>query len=111
MKRSDIPTMLRAVIRAAINTGAACQKAKSFIAAEPGKPLRSVHDVMFDQAINVLRDTTTAKMDEAIRIGCRAADVHRDCSYPACSCQKIPAAVKAAVGFAILDAVKEIRHG
>lgn len=51
---------------------------------------------------------TTAKMVEAIRIGCRAADMHLDCSYPVCTCKNIPAAVKAAVEFAIRDVVKGI---
>jgi hypothetical protein len=36
------------------------------------------------------------KMARAIRAGCNAADVHLSCSYPECSCTKIPAAVIAA---------------
>lgn len=46
--------VIRAIVRAAIDTGAACQKAGSFVAAEPGKPMRSVYDVMFEQAMKAL---------------------------------------------------------
>lgn len=37
------------------------------------------------------------KMNEAIRAGCTAADVHLTCSYPECFCKQIPTAVKAAI--------------
>lgn len=37
------------------------------------------------------------KVIEAIRVGCNAAEVHLTCSYPACSCKQIPAAIRAAL--------------
>lgn len=48
--------IVRAVVRAAIDTGAACQKAKSFASAEPGEPMRSVYDVLFEQAMEALKN-------------------------------------------------------
>jgi hypothetical protein len=52
----------------------------------------------------------TTKITAAIRIGCDAANVHLACSYPECACKTVPAAVKAAVTFAIRDAARVIRH-
>lgn len=57
-----------------------------------------------------MEDKTTAKMAAAIRVGCEAADVNPACDYPQCGCKLVPAAVKAAVLFALRDAVKVIRH-
>jgi hypothetical protein len=42
----------------------------------------------------VSRETILAS---AVRVGCRAADVHLTCSYPSCGCKQIPAAVIAGV--------------
>jgi hypothetical protein len=42
---------LRAIVKAAIAQGAVCQRLNSFVAAEPGNVLRSVYDVMTEQAI------------------------------------------------------------
>lgn len=53
---TTVAEVVRAIVRAAIDTGAACQKTGSFVAAEPGKPMRSVYDVMFDQAMKALQD-------------------------------------------------------
>ena len=50
----------------------------------------------------------TNKMVSAIRVGCEAAGVDR-CAYPDCPCETVPGAVKAAVTFAIKDAVKALR--
>jgi hypothetical protein len=36
-------------------------------------------------------------LDEAIRVGCFAADVHLICSWPKCQCTQIPKAIKAAL--------------
>lgn len=52
---------------------------------------------------------TTRKMTEAIQIGCTASEIHLRCSYPDCTCTKIPAAINAAVKFALMDAVKQIK--
>ena len=46
---------------------------------------------------------------EAVRIGCTAADVHLTCSYPECSCQRLPAAIKAALREAA-TALREARE-
>ena len=35
-------------------------------------------------------------IQRAIQIGCNAAHIHLLCSYPACSCKQIPAAIIAA---------------
>jgi hypothetical protein len=51
--RADI---VRAIVRAAIDAGAACQKARSFAVAAPDQPLRSVYDVMFEQAMEALKN-------------------------------------------------------
>lgn len=50
----------------------------------------------------------SAKMIEAVRIGCIASDVHLTCSWPDCSCTTVPTAIQTAVEFAIRDAVKII---
>lgn len=51
----------------------------------------------------------SSKMQEAIRVGCTAADVHLRCSYPDCSCKQIPKAVEAAVTFALRDAASDFK--
>ena len=33
----------------------------------------------------------------AIKAGCRAADIHLDCAYPACACHGMPKAIPAAI--------------
>lgn len=58
---------------------------------------------------NDLTPATTDKMASAIRIGCAASDIHLRCSYPDCKCVHLPAAIKAAVGFALMDAIKQIK--
>ena len=35
------------------------------------------------------------EMSRLVRIGCRAAEVHLDCSYPTCTCKQVPTAVLA----------------
>ena len=40
------------------------------------------------------------QLDEAIRVGCSAANVHLCCSYPQCNCTTIPVAIKAALAAA-----------
>ncbi len=40
-----------------------------------------------------------SKIEEAIRVGCSAADIHLACSYPACSCKQMPRAIQAAIDF------------
>lgn len=36
-------------------------------------------------------------LDEAIRAGCTAVDVHLRCSYPECGCKQLPRAIAAAI--------------
>jgi hypothetical protein len=42
------------IVRACIDQGAACQRMKSFVAAEPGEPLRSIYDVMTERALRLM---------------------------------------------------------
>lgn len=54
---------------------------------------------------------TSPKMITAIKIGCQTSGAHLTCSYPDCTCKTIPAAVKAAVEFAIRDAAFDFMRG
>ena len=45
---------------------------------------------------------TDADIDVAIRVGCVAADVHLRGSYPDCTCQELPAAIRAALAHAVV---------
>lgn len=57
---------IRDIVRAAIDQGAQCQKHKSFTAAERGTELRSVYDVMSEQAIALMEIITEEKEDRAL---------------------------------------------
>lgn len=54
---------IRAIVVTAIDTGAACYKARSFIVVDPGKPARSVYDVLTDQAVAVVREREARRLE------------------------------------------------
>ena len=64
-------------------------------------------DIYGQPTMMLERTKTTDRMAAAIRCGCEASNVHLRCSFPECSCTTIPAAVRAAVEFAIRGAAKD----
>lgn len=44
-----------------------------------------------------MADKNSERMNNAIRAGCKAADVHLMCSYPECKCKHIPKAIQGAI--------------
>ncbi len=46
-----LDALVRRLVHEAIDLGARCQKAGSFLSAAPGEPTRAIHDVAGDQAV------------------------------------------------------------
>lgn len=68
--------------------------------------LAETHPVLLvrQMANEILRlralDSGPTSEEEAIRVGCTAADVHLTCGYPECTCSQIPHAIRAVLRWA-----------
>lgn len=72
-----------------------------------GHPREAGH--LYTATGNAFMQTTDRenRMEEAIRAGCTAADIHLRCSYPECSCKNLPKAITAAVAVVLRPYVRE----
>lgn len=54
MVERDYKSVLRDIVREAVDMGAACERTGSFLIAEHGVPVRTVYDVLTDKAVAAL---------------------------------------------------------